>query len=259
MAISETAYLYWDQLRINSNDQGGLYEKQPLAVKGNLEEVSGSGKAVLGFFHAASVSSIRLFLVNPGLELTYPDYCNEYSLEEYFNELPVEVKVRKSQGRKFFRFASAQPEMTIFDPLVMVDWVALDDIEKVLSVSPRSIERIELVNAPYIIGSTMYGGIISIISRKEDFAGIDLPASGTFVNYRYFHECPAYEPVHDFEESWPQIQNTLLWEPDLFLGPEGQASCSFHAPDLPGTYTILLRGIDVSGNTTQTSASIEIY
>lgn len=104
MAISEAAYLYWDQLRINSNDQGGLYEKQPLAVKGNLEDANGSGKEVLGFFHAASVKSIRIFLVNPGMDLTYTDYCNEYTLghfgwDEFLpKEFPVYFYFPKTGG-----------------------------------------------------------------------------------------------------------------------------------------------------------------
>ncbi len=50
LALSEKAYNYWEQLRINSNEQGGLYEKQPLAIKGNLLDVSHPDKRCTGIF-----------------------------------------------------------------------------------------------------------------------------------------------------------------------------------------------------------------
>jgi len=61
-ALSKAAYVYWDQMRINSNEQGGLYEKQPLAVRGNLHNVTNPGQNVLGFFGAAAMTSKRIFI-----------------------------------------------------------------------------------------------------------------------------------------------------------------------------------------------------
>jgi hypothetical protein len=61
-ALSEAAYSYWDQLRINSNEQGGLYEKQPLSIQGNLHNNNNPDQKVLGFFSASSVRSKRIFV-----------------------------------------------------------------------------------------------------------------------------------------------------------------------------------------------------
>jgi hypothetical protein len=77
-ALSEGAYNYWEQLRINSNDQGGLYEKQPIAIKGNLSSVTNPGKEVLGYFYAASTTSHRYFYHNiPDLDITANNGCQE--------------------------------------------------------------------------------------------------------------------------------------------------------------------------------------
>ena len=102
LALSDGAYNYWEQLRINSNEQGGLYGKQPLAIKGNMQNMSAPDKDVLGYFYAASVSSRRYFFQDiPGFEITYNDYCageplglmgwrefypSEYPVYYYFNE-----------------------------------------------------------------------------------------------------------------------------------------------------------------------------
>lgn len=74
--LSEQAYNYWDQLRINSTQQGGLYAKQPLAIKGNLHNITNPGVDVLGFFGASSVKTKRVFIKNvPDLPLTYSPTC----------------------------------------------------------------------------------------------------------------------------------------------------------------------------------------
>lgn len=78
LALTEEAYNYWDQLRINSDDQGGLYEKQPLAIKGNIINVTNPAKQVLGYFYTASESSQRYFYHDvPGLVLDFTPACYE--------------------------------------------------------------------------------------------------------------------------------------------------------------------------------------
>ena len=104
-ALSEGAYNYWEQLRINSNDQGGLYEKQPLAIKGNILNKSNPDKEVLGYFYAASVSARRYFYHDiEGIYLGFDNYCYpddlgkfgfreffpwEYPVYYYYNEIGI--------------------------------------------------------------------------------------------------------------------------------------------------------------------------
>jgi hypothetical protein len=78
LTLSEAAFNYWEQLRVLVNEQGGLYEKQPLPVIGNLSNITHPEKEVLGYFFAASASSIRLYYKEvEGLELDFFDYCGE--------------------------------------------------------------------------------------------------------------------------------------------------------------------------------------
>lgn len=87
-AVSEAAYIYWDKLRLNSNLEGGLYEKQPLAIKGNMRNVSNPDEDVLGFFCVASKHSKRIFISRvPGLPLEYYTYCSPSVLRKGLREL----------------------------------------------------------------------------------------------------------------------------------------------------------------------------
>jgi hypothetical protein len=81
-ALSEAAYTYWDQLRLNSNEQGGLYEKQPFTITGNLHNKTNPDQEVLGFFSAASVKSKRIFIRNlANFEVSYNSGCQPMAME----------------------------------------------------------------------------------------------------------------------------------------------------------------------------------
>jgi len=88
MALSQDAYIYWDQLRQNTNEPGGLYSTQPLAIRGNLMNISQPDEEVLGFFQASKLSTLRLFVEPiPELELYFSDRCNPETLMFGFLEL----------------------------------------------------------------------------------------------------------------------------------------------------------------------------
>jgi hypothetical protein len=191
--------------------------------------------------------SDRAFYGKPSATLIIDKYIQLPTLEDYFFELPTFVKVRKRHGEKYLKVIGSQAEMTFFDPLIMVDWVAIDDPAKILAIQPQDVERIEFVYEPYVKGDVTYGGIVSIISKRGDFAGIDLPASGKFINYRFLAEestCRKSEPAI---ANIPEVRNTLFWEPNLELNAIDGAGITFTTPDTPGRYLILLNGVTRDG------------
>jgi len=88
--LSLEAYNYYDKLRINLEQSGGLYTSQPLAVKGNLSNVSNEDNEVLGFFQASSVAYKRVFVEAPvpGLTLDYEEICSTDPLWLGLFEIP---------------------------------------------------------------------------------------------------------------------------------------------------------------------------
>ncbi len=189
----------------------------------------------------------KTFYGKPSYTLTLDQYIQLPTLEEYFNELPSMVKVRKHDGKKYFKVIGDQPDMAYLEPLVLVDWVAIDNPEKILAASPTNIARVEVINKPYVIGDMKYGGIISIITKKGDFAGIDLPKSGMFLNYAFLQDnchCAITTPN---SVNKPDTRNTLYWNPDLKLNSGIDFHFSFTTADTPGKYMIILQGIRPDG------------
>lgn len=88
IALSEEAYGYWDQLRINNTIGEGLYGSQPMVIEGNILNKSNPDLQVLGFFQASSVSSKRVFTAPiEGLELNYSDKCSPALLRKGLREI----------------------------------------------------------------------------------------------------------------------------------------------------------------------------
>ena len=95
-ALSRAAFVFWEQLRINSDEQGGLYEKQPLPVEGNVHNLSNPDKKVVGFFGASSVAQKRVFLNGiTDMDITDGAFCSpeELGMGGFKNILPYEYPV----------------------------------------------------------------------------------------------------------------------------------------------------------------------
>ncbi len=196
-----------------------------------------------------SATTRNSFYGTPSYVLNIGDYIELPNLEEYFNELSLPAHVRKAGDRKIFRFYSIQADMVIHDPLVLIDWIAIDDEEKIMAISSAKIDRIEFVDAPYVKGDLTYGGIISVISKSGDFGGIDLPSSGIFLNYGFFHESTrsVAPPIENEGTHFPDLRNTLAWEPVIHCKAGVPVKYSFTAGDTKGNYIVLIRGTDSEG------------
>ena len=88
MALTENAYTYWDQLRQNSQQDGGLYSSQPIAIKGNLSITNAPEKQVLGYFQASTLTTKRIFIEPvPDLALEFYNGCSPIFLRKGLVEI----------------------------------------------------------------------------------------------------------------------------------------------------------------------------
>lgn len=62
VGLSREAFLYWEMVRLNNNQNADLYSKQPVDTQGNIKNTTNPEKEVLGFFSASAVSETRFFI-----------------------------------------------------------------------------------------------------------------------------------------------------------------------------------------------------
>jgi len=63
-SLSDGAYLYWDRMKAQTGDTGGLYETQPSRTTGNITNINNPEERVLGYFFVSQVKEKRIIVSN---------------------------------------------------------------------------------------------------------------------------------------------------------------------------------------------------
>jgi hypothetical protein len=189
------------------------------------------------------------FYGTPGVVIRFDDFIQLPGLEEYFTEVIPQVSLVRREGTRTMRVRGPHPDLQFFDPLLMVDGVAVFDVESVLSISPRYVERVEIVTAPYVRGNVTFGGIVHLITRDGNMGYMDLPSSGLLLGYQRFGGQAPEDPGQDpAEPGIPDVRNTVYWQPSVWVLPGQPLEISFRTPAEEGVYEVWFRGIDLRGN-----------
>jgi len=195
-----------------------------------------------------TVAGAPPFYGKPTLAVDLDHYVLLPTLNEVFLNLVPGVTPVRRRNRNSLHIESENPALSLFDPLIMVDQVPVFDLETFMSVSPAKLKRIDVVEDVYVKGDQRFGGVINLVSRDRDMAGIDLPDRSFFIDYLAMHPTTGLiqDAVHG-DDRVPDTRNTLLWLPDVELDRSGSMSLSFDAPDYPGEYVVLFRGSGPGG------------
>jgi hypothetical protein len=59
-SLSHEAFLYWDKMRAQAGDTGGLFETQPSRSSGNIYNINDPDEKVLGYFFTSQVQEKRI-------------------------------------------------------------------------------------------------------------------------------------------------------------------------------------------------------
>ena len=199
------------------------------------------------------------FYGNPARSVDLDRFVLLPTLEEVFVNLVPGVSLVKRRKGMTLQIDSDNPAFSMFEPLIMVDQVPVFDLEKFMALSPSKIRRIDVIDDVYVKGDMRYGGVVNLQSRDGDMAGIDLPANSFFIDIQNMNPPSAKAPEHvSGEGNMPDIRNTQLWLPQLSIRKGDTLPVSFRAPEYPGEYTILFRGVDQDGEVVIAESSFKV-
>ncbi len=242
---------------LTKKERGIAYK---LAINYKVHNHFSSDTSVKQYENYSMYSDSLPFYGKPTSTLYLDDYISLPTFEDYFTEIPFLVRLKKSKGRKQFKIIGNHPELAIYEPLVMVDLVPVNNIENILEISPKNISRIEVVTSPYIKGDVTYGGIINIVSIENDLAGIKLPESGIFLNYLFLEEETSMNDSYNIPSlsNIPDSRNTLFWNPNLKFDINNSTNFSFTTSDIQGKYIIKVIGTTKNGETKISTTKFEV-
>ena len=174
------------------------------------------------------------------------DYTRFPLLEEVLREYVPEVDVRRHRGRfSLLMVFRGQYEFTR-PPLVLLDGVPVQDINRLLAIDPLKIRRLDVVNTRYFLGPLTFDGIVSFRSYKGDVAGFQpegLVTSYEGVQNRREFYAPRYDAKEQRDNRLADFRHLLHWVPEA----SGRQQLNFYTGDLEGTYQVDIQGLSEAG------------
>jgi hypothetical protein len=93
-ALTPEAYIYWENLKKNTEQLGSIFDAQPSSIPGNIHCITKPDEPVIGYMSASSVKSKRIFVDKFYVDLFVPYYFGppspEGCLEKFIDVDPTE-------------------------------------------------------------------------------------------------------------------------------------------------------------------------
>jgi hypothetical protein len=208
-----------------------------------------SGNQLKRFYDPLIDSSA--FYGHPYKTYKLDDYTRFTTMEEVMREYVTEENITRSKGRFHIKVLSDRGFLDGGDPLVILDGIPVFNIDKIFTVDPLKIRKLEVVPTTYFYGPSESVGIFSFTSYKGDLGGVELDPHAIVMDYEGMQlRREFYSPVYDTEASAasrvPDFRNLLYWSPSV--SSQGKGAVSFYTSDQPGKYVGVVQGITAKGH-----------
>jgi hypothetical protein len=179
------------------------------------------------------------------------DYTRFTTMEEVLREYVGAIALAKRQGKFSIRMFNDGIPLD-GKPLVMLDGTPVFDADKIFSLDPLKVKKLDLVTANYLYGPVVFNGIMSFTTYKGDMSGFEIDPHAVLLDYEGLQlERKFYSPVYDSDSKLnspvPDFRNVLYWNPEADTNQEGKNNLSFYTSDKPGLYIGVIEGITVNG------------
>ncbi len=178
------------------------------------------------------------------------DYVRFTTMEEDLREYVSEDNIVNTRGNFHIKVLNDRGFLDA-DPLVLLDGVPVFNINKVFTIDPLKVRKLEVINERYFYGPSEEEGIFSFTTYKGDLGGVELDPHAVVIDYEGLQlQREFYSPVYDTEvratSRIPDFRNLLYWSPSVVTQDKG--GVSFYTSDQPGKYVGVVQGITSKGD-----------
>lgn len=176
--------------------------------------------------------------------ITAKDLENTMFLSTYLMGRVAGITIRDGQA---YSRASRGPMAIVVDGMPMQDML-LDDL------NIQDIESIEILKSlayAAIYGSQGANGVILITTKRGNSSAATVYAPGviTVMPKGYYSSRQFYSPRYDVNpDPKPDLRTTVYWNPSVSANAQGKFKFDYFNTDEPGTYRIVIEGIDAYGH-----------
>lgn len=189
------------------------------------------------------------------------DFVSLKSMEELFTEIVDQVRYKKIRNQYSFIVFDNNGNVISESPLLLLDKIPIFNPNTIMEIDISQIEKLEVINRPYVLGENTFQGILSFSTRNNDFAGISLPNSSVFIEFqgieRDFDKTFFNRNRSAGETRIPDFRTTLYWNPHIELTADG-VEVEFNCSDATGLYNIVVKGFHKSGQPFYSNKSFNV-
>lgn len=173
-------------------------------------------------------------------EVLLDDYISLSSMREIFFELIKRVSVRsgRDEGGSVIYDPTLRRSPTLF-----IDQVPVNDGDIVLDLNPAHVKQIDVITGDYMVGDTVFPGIISVTTREGNYNDIRLPGNAIRIPWKMQDQPKAFVmPDYGTDEArrsrLPDFRNTLYWNDGPVIDSGGTTVYEFPGSDDTHDYQI---------------------
>ncbi|MDF2433266.1 MAG: hypothetical protein JWP44_2897 [Mucilaginibacter sp.] len=208
-----------------------------------------SGNKIKRFYEPVIDSSA--FYGKPFATYKLDDFVRFTTMEEDLREYVKEDNIVKTRGNFHIKVLSDRGFLDAGDPLVLVDGIPVFNINKIFTIDPLKVRKLEVMPNIYYYGPSVEGGIFSFTTYKGDLGGVELDPRAVVIDYEGLQlRREFYSPVYDTQDQVgsriPDFRNLLYWSPSVTAS--GKEPVSFYTSDQPGKYVGVIQGITANGD-----------
>jgi hypothetical protein len=207
-------------------------------------------------------SDSLLFYNKPFEAYNLDEYKRFTTMDEVLREYVPGVVVRKRNGKTVIDVADYPHKLILEDPLLLLDGMPVFRSEQLLNYDPLKVRKLEVVTNRYVFGSSIFNGIASWQTYAGDLDGFAPDPRAIVIDYdglqlqRQYHSM-VYETPDQKTSRLPDYRTSLNWTPYLKTS-SGSGGFNFFTSDQPGTYMLVVQGLDDKGNAGSFSTTFEV-
>jgi len=194
------------------------------------------------------------FILKPSYSYRLDDYTRFSTMREVFIEFIEGARFRSRAGKQELSILSNRDGKFVYGttPIVLLDGVPIISHDAIYNYNPHNVEKINIYYGPYVMGNTMFDGIIELITYRKLHEDLSLDKSTQIISYDgpqpFFRLItPDYSNEKNRLNRVPDGRHTLFWEPDFQTDGEKSIQLSFNTSDLKGEFQATVEAITKDG------------
>ncbi len=199
----------------------------------------------------------NLFYGKPDFTIKFKKFIDLPTIEDYIKDLIPNVILRKDGSKRNLKIYSNLSHMAVYEPLVMVNLIKYSDVDAILKLPPRLIDRVELITVPFLRGEMIYGGIIHFITKSSDFSEFDFTSGSILIDFDMIGINDPFIMNQD-KSDLPKVGNCLYWNPSLKISDRNDTLVRFNTGSEPGEFELVIEGLDQNARPFQMRKNITI-